>query len=48
MDTEVLTLVEDLMDTIERIVTQLKTQQELNVAIVDKLKAMENYDYLEG
>lgn len=48
MDTEVLTLVEDLMDTMERIVTQLKTQQELNVAIVDKLKAMENYDYLEG
>lgn len=47
METQVVTLIEDLMGTIEKIVDQLKTQHELNVAIVDKLQAMENYDYLE-
>ena len=47
MDTEVASLFEDLMGTLDKIVDQLKTQHELNVAIADKLKAMEHYDYLE-
>tara|TARA_R100001082_G_C4210740_1_gene94968 strand:- start:141 stop:287 length:147 start_codon:yes stop_codon:yes gene_type:complete len=48
MDKEVAKALKDLMETIQKIVDQLKTQHELNQAIVDKIKAMENYDYLES
>jgi len=48
METETINLVEELMETLGKIVEQLKTQSELNKVMVEKIQALENYDYLEG
>ena len=46
MDTDTITALTDIMDTLQKIVQAIETQAEFNKAIVAKLKALENIEYM--
>ena len=46
MDKETAQALSDIMNTLEKIVSALKTQHEFNEAIVAKLEGLENLEYM--
>ena len=48
MDENTTKVIEGIISTLDNIVNSLKTQAELNKKIMEKLDALENYEYLDG
>ena len=46
MDKDTIQALNDIMDTLQKIVTAIETQSEFNKAIVAKLEALENIEYV--
>lgn len=46
MDKDVITALSDIMETLGKIVQAIETQGEFNKAIVAKLEALENIEYM--
>ena len=46
MDKDVITALNDIMQTLSKIVQAIETQGEFNKAIVAKLEALENIEYM--
>jgi len=46
MDKDTMQALNDIMETLQKIVSAIETQGEFNKAIVAKLEALENIEYL--
>lgn len=46
MDKDVIIALNDIMETLSKIVQAIETQSEFNKAIVAKLEALENIEYM--